>query len=89
VTLGQLAAFLAVAAVVICTPGQDTLLTVRHALAGGRSAGVHTAAGVAVGQAVWTLAASAGVTALLVASEMAFHALRLAGAAYLVALSGH
>jgi threonine/homoserine/homoserine lactone efflux protein len=86
VTLAQLAAFLAVAAVVICTPGQDTLLTVRHALAGGRRAGVHTAAGVAAGQAVWTLAASLGLTAVLVASETAFHALRLAGAAYLVLL---
>jgi threonine/homoserine/homoserine lactone efflux protein len=86
VTLGQLAAFLAVAAVVICTPGQDTLLTVRHALAGGRRAGVQTAAGVATGQAAWTLAASLGLTAVLVASETAFHALRLAGAAYLVLL---
>ncbi|MGH7358292.1 MAG: LysE family translocator, partial [Candidatus Rokuibacteriota bacterium] len=35
-------------------------------------------------QAVWTVTASAGVTALLVASAPAFAALRLAGAAYLV-----
>jgi threonine/homoserine/homoserine lactone efflux protein len=37
-------------------------------------------------QAVWTLAASAGVVALLSASEPAFRALRLVGAAYLVYL---
>ena len=38
------------------------------------------------GQAVWALAASAGVAALLVASEPAFVGAKLAGAAYLVYL---
>jgi threonine/homoserine/homoserine lactone efflux protein len=81
-----LLAFLAVSIVVICTPGQDTALTVRNTLGGGRRGGIATAAGVALGQAVWTLAASAGVVALLSASEPAFRALKLAGAAYLVYL---
>src|SRR5262245_41832499 len=71
---------------VICTPGQDTALTIRNTLTGGRRAGIATAAGVALGQAVWTIAASAGVVALLSASEPVFHALKLAGAAYLVYL---
>ncbi len=84
--LGALAAFVAVCAVVICTPGQDTALTIRSTLAGGRRSGIATAAGVALGQAVWTLAASAGVVALLSASEPAFRALKLVGAAYLVYL---
>jgi threonine/homoserine/homoserine lactone efflux protein len=84
--LGGLAAFVAVSAVVICTPGQDTALTIRSTLAGGRRSGIATAAGVALGQAVWTLAASAGVIALLSASEPAFRALKLVGAAYLVYL---
>lgn len=79
-------AFLVVAAVVIVTPGQDTALTVRNALAGGRRGGVFTALGVSAGQAGWTVAASAGIAALLVASEPAFVALKLAGAAYLVFL---
>ena len=83
------AAFLAVSAVVIVTPGQDTALTIRTALLGGRRAGVFTAVGVAAGQAVWTLAASAGLAALLVASEPAFLALKLVGAAYLVYLGAH
>jgi threonine/homoserine/homoserine lactone efflux protein len=82
----ELVAFVAVAAVVIVTPGQDTALTIRNTLVGGRRAGMATAAGVASGQAVWTVAASAGVAALIVASEPAFVALKLAGAAYLVAL---
>lgn len=82
--MAELLAFLAVAAVVIVTPGQDTALTIRNSLLGGRRAGVFTAVGVSSGQAVWTLAASAGVTALLMASEPAFVALKLAGAGYLV-----
>jgi threonine/homoserine/homoserine lactone efflux protein len=86
--MAELLAFLGVAAVVIVTPGQDTALTVRNTLAGGRRAGIRTAVGVVSGQAVWALAASAGVAALLVASEPAFVALKLAGAVYLVYLGG-
>ena len=84
--LAGLAAFVAVSLVVICTPGQDTALTVRNTLSGGRRSGIATAGGVALGLAIWTVAASAGVVALLRASEPAFHALRLAGAVYLVLL---
>ena len=83
---GELLAFLGISALVIVTPGQDTALTIRNTLAGGRRGGVGTALGVSTGQAAWTLAASAGVAALLVASEPAFVALKLAGAAYLVYL---
>jgi threonine/homoserine/homoserine lactone efflux protein len=84
--VGGLLAFLAVAALVIVTPGPDTAITIRSTLLGGRRAGVMTAFGVVTGQACWSLAASAGVTALLVASEPAFVAVKLAGAAYLVLL---
>ena len=84
--LTQLLAFLGVAAVVICTPGQDTALTIRNVLAGGRRCGVATAAGVALGQAVWTVAAAVGIVAVLQASQPAFLAVRYAGALYLVYL---
>jgi threonine/homoserine/homoserine lactone efflux protein len=86
---GSILAFLGISAVVIMTPGQDTALTIRNTLMGGRSAGVATAAGVAVGQASWTMAAAFGLTAILVASEPAFVVLRLLGAAYLVYLGAH
>jgi threonine/homoserine/homoserine lactone efflux protein len=79
-------AFLGLSAVVIVTPGQDTALTIRNALTGGRRGGVLTAAGVATGQATWTVAAAAGVAALLKASEPAFATVRIAGALYLVYL---
>jgi threonine/homoserine/homoserine lactone efflux protein len=79
-------AFLGISALVIVTPGQDTVLTIRNTLLGGRPGGTFTAIGVALGQAIWTLAASAGVTAVLLASEPAFAAVRLAGAAFLIYL---
>jgi threonine/homoserine/homoserine lactone efflux protein len=84
--IGQLVAFLGVSAVVICVPGPDTALTVRNALAGGRRCGVATGAGVAAGQAVWTLATSVGIAELIQASEPAFLVMKAVGAAYLVAL---
>jgi threonine/homoserine/homoserine lactone efflux protein len=86
---GSFAAFLGISAVVIMTPGQDTALTIRNTLLGGRPAGIATATGVAIGQACWTLAASLGLTAVLVASEPAFAAVRLVGAGYLVYLGAH
>jgi threonine/homoserine/homoserine lactone efflux protein len=82
----HLAAFFGVAALVIVTPGQDTALTIRNSLLGGRLNGLSTALGVSVGQCAWALATSAGLAALLVASEPAFIALRLFGAAYLILL---
>jgi threonine/homoserine/homoserine lactone efflux protein len=82
--MGHLLAFLGLAVVVIITPGQDTALTVRNTMRGGRGAGVRTAVGVVCGQAVWVIAASAGVAALLVASEPAFVALKIGGSIYLV-----
>jgi threonine/homoserine/homoserine lactone efflux protein len=86
VNAASYAAFLAVSLLVICTPGQDTALTIRNTLLGGRRAGVATATGVSSGQAIWTLATSAGLAVILVASGPLFLAVRLAGAAYLIYL---
>jgi threonine/homoserine/homoserine lactone efflux protein len=84
--MAELGAFLGISALVICTPGQDTALTIRNTLLAGRRGGVFTAVGVSAGQSVWALATSVGVAALIVASEPVFLAIRLAGAAYLVYL---
>ena len=78
--------FLGISALVICTPGPDTALTIRNSLTGGRRAGVCTAAGVAAGQLVWTVGTSLGIASLLESSRPAFEALRLVGAAYLCVL---
>jgi RhtB (resistance to homoserine/threonine) family protein len=67
-------------------PGPDTALTVRNALAASRRGGIYTAAGVATGQLVWTIAVSVGIAGVLAASAPAFLALKLIGAAYLIYL---
>ena len=84
--MSQYLAFLGVSLLVICTPGQDTALTIRNTLAGDRRTGSATALGVSAGQAIWTLATSAGLSVVLMASAPLFIAIRLAGAAYLVYL---
>lgn len=84
---GQFAAFLSISALAIITPGPDMALVMKNALSG-RGRGVVTALGVILGQLVWVVAASAGVAAVLLASEPLFNAVKLAGAAYLVFLGG-
>ena len=84
--MADYAAFLGVAIVVIVIPGPDTALTIRNTLLGGRRGGVLTAAGVSSGQAAWTLATSAGLAAILRASEPAFLVVKIAGGAYLAFL---
>jgi threonine/homoserine/homoserine lactone efflux protein len=87
--IASFVAFLGVSAVVIMTPGPDTAVTVRNTLLGGRLAGILTALGISTGQAIWALATSFGVVALLVASEALFQAVKYAGAAYLIYLGLH
>ena len=85
-TAGAFLVFLGISAVVIMTPGPDTALTIRNTLLGGRRAGVFTALGVAAGQFLWAIATSAGIVAVLLASEPLFRAVKLGGAVYLIAL---
>lgn len=87
--MSSILAFLGVSALVICTPGPDTALTIRNTLLGGRRAGLFTALGISLGQTIWALATSVGLVALLIASEPIFVALKYAGAAYLVWLGLH
>jgi threonine/homoserine/homoserine lactone efflux protein len=87
--IASILAFLSVSALVIVTPGPDTAVTINGTLSGGRRGGVYTALGVFCGQALWTLATSAGISALLVASEPAFLTVKYMGAAYLAYLGAH
>ena len=82
--MNHLAGFLGIAAIVIVVPGADTALTVRNTLAGGRARGIATAFGVCSGLFVWTIAASAGLAAVVTASQPLFDTIRIAGAFYLV-----
>ncbi|MEU9889060.1 LysE family translocator [Sphaerisporangium sp. NPDC051011] len=69
-------------------PGLDTALVLRSAVTAGRRHAFATALGVNTGVLVWGAAAAVGVSALLTASELAYSALRYAGAAYMVWLGG-
>lgn len=82
----HLAAFLGISILLILAPGQDMALVTRNTLLGDRATGLCTAAGVVAGLAVWSFATALGLAALLRASEPAFVAVKLVGAAYLVFL---
>ena len=84
----EFAAFLGVAVLIIVTPGPDTALTIQNTMLGGRAGGLLTAAGVATGQATWTLVTSFGLSALITAYQPLFIGLRLVGAVYLAFLGG-
>lgn len=78
--------FVALAAVGLLVPGPDTFVVLRTSVAAGAGAGTWAAAGSATGNLLWGTASAVGVTSLLAASDTAFTALKLAGAAYLVVL---
>jgi threonine/homoserine/homoserine lactone efflux protein len=81
-----LAAFALASLVLAVTPGPGVVYIVTRTLAQGRRAGLASVAGVALGNLGNALAASLGLAALLIASTLAFDAVRYAGAAYLVYL---
>jgi threonine/homoserine/homoserine lactone efflux protein len=76
--------FLAAALVLIVIPGPDQALITRNALSGGRGAGLLTMLGGASGLTIHATAAALGVSALLVASAVAFTALKVVGTVYLL-----
>jgi RhtB (resistance to homoserine/threonine) family protein len=78
--------FLAVAVVVVITPGADMALVTKNALLHGRRPALATAVGINLGILFWTAAAALGLAALIAASQTAFTAIKLAGAAYLIFL---
>jgi threonine/homoserine/homoserine lactone efflux protein len=68
------------------TPGQDTMYILGRSLTGGLRAGIASAFGIATGSAIHTLAAAIGLSVLLATSPVAFTAVKLSGAAYLLFL---
>ncbi len=75
--------YLAVATLLIVTPGPDTALVTRNALLAGRRAASFTTLGIGTGSIVWALASVFGIAVLLEDSVVAFTVFKFAGAAYL------
>ncbi|QHC34593.1 LysE family translocator [Komagataeibacter xylinus] len=80
----SLLSFVLAALILALTPGLDTALVLRTASRDGWGKGVETAMGIACGCLAWGLAAATGLGALLAASRLAFDAIRVCGAAYLL-----
>jgi len=80
-------AFLSVGILLNLTPGADVLFATASGLSGGPRAGIAAAAGISLGSLAHTVFAALGLSALLLASPIAFEAVRWAGAAYLLWLA--
>ena len=83
----ELSVFALATLLMVITPGPNMMYCVSRTLCQGRTAGLVSLAGVQLGLVVHICAAGAGLTALLIAVPLAFEAVKLAGAAYLLWLA--
>jgi threonine/homoserine/homoserine lactone efflux protein len=79
-----LALFAVAAITLLVIPGPSVLYIVTRSLDQGRAAGLASVGGIHVGTLVHVAAAAFGLSALLVSSATAYHAVRWLGAAYLI-----
>jgi threonine/homoserine/homoserine lactone efflux protein len=82
----NLAVFVVAALALLLVPGPAVLYVVTRSIHQGRRAGLASVLGIHVGTLVHIAAATAGLSALLVSSSVAFTAVKVAGAVYLVGL---
>jgi threonine/homoserine/homoserine lactone efflux protein len=83
-TIAALGTFTVVVGLLTLTPGLDTALIVRTATLRAPRRAWGVVVGIQSGTLVWGVLTSAGITALLTASRLAYETLRWAGAGYLV-----
>lgn len=82
----HLALFVSTTVLLLIIPGPAVLYIVAQSVEHGRRAGLAAVGGIHVGSTVHVAAATAGLSALLVSSAVAFSAVKLVGAAYLIFL---
>jgi threonine/homoserine/homoserine lactone efflux protein len=80
----SLLAFALISLGLVLTPGPNVIYLISRSITQGRTAGLVSLGGVALGFVFYMLCAAFGVTALLFAVPYAYDALRFAGAAYLL-----
>ena len=86
-TLTHLATFALVALGMVLTPGPNMIYLISRSISQGRSAGLISLGGVALGFVFYMLCAAFGITALVLAVPYAYDALRFGGALYLLYLA--
>ncbi len=79
--------FLATAAVLVLTPGPDTVLILSRTLASGAWPGLATLLGTQVGNVIHAVLAGIGVSTIILLFPVAYTALKVAGIAYLLYLA--
>ena len=82
----NLALFVVAALALLLVPGPAVLYVVARSIQQGRRAGLASVLGIHVGTLVHIAAATVGLSALIVSSSVAFTAVKIAGAIYLVGL---
>lgn len=82
----QYGAFVVAAIVLALLPGPGIMYILARSLGGGRWAGIQSALGTGLGGMVHVVASAAGLSALIMASSVAFSVVKYAGAAYLIYL---
>lgn len=83
----NLLAFAALALGMVLTPGPNMIYLISRSICQGRTAGLISLGGVALGFVFYMLCAAFGITALLLAVPYAYDAIRLLGALYLLWLA--
>ena len=81
------ALILLAALIATASPGPATLAIAGTSMASGRRAGLALAAGVTTGSLAWSVAAAAGLSAVMLANGWIFELLRYVGAGYLLFLA--
>ncbi|MBS0447017.1 MAG: LysE family translocator [Proteobacteria bacterium] len=82
--LDTLAAYLAATLLVVLAPGPDNILAISRGLSQGRTAAALSSIGAGLGIMCHTLAATLGLTLVIQTSPLAFWAIKIVGAAYLL-----
>ena len=85
-SLSTYAVFLATALALLAIPGSAVLYVVTRSIEMGRAGGLASVAGITTGTFVHVTLATAGVSSLILASKVAFDAVKYVGAAYLILL---
>ena len=85
-SLPTYALFIATALALLAIPGPAVLYVVGRSIDQGRTAGLASVLGITTGTIVHITAATVGLSSLVLASKVAFDAVRYVGAAYLVLL---